>query len=103
MGGIGTITLNTATWGGQPVNGGAVSITGGPNGGTYTGTTNSSGISGAVSVPATSASWPYNVRVTENGGAPSLVPQVTSVTNGGNTNISVVLLPVMSVVVTVQK
>jgi prepilin-type N-terminal cleavage/methylation domain-containing protein len=103
MGGVGTITVNTATWGGKPVNAGAVSISGGPNGGTYTGTTNSSGVSGAISVPATSASWPYNVTVTRNTGAPSPVPTVTSVTNGGNTNIAVVLLPIKSVVFTVQK
>jgi large repetitive protein len=104
MGGVGTITVSAATWGGKPVNAGTVSISGGPNGGPYTGTTNASGISGAINVPATSASFPaYNVTVTKNTGAPSPVPTVTSVTNGGNTNISVVLLPVKSVVITVQK
>ena len=72
MGGVGTITVNTATWGGTRRQGArTVTITGGPNGGTYTGTTNASGVSGAITVPATTATWPYSVDRDEEHGRPS--------------------------------
>ncbi len=103
MGGVGTITVNTATWGGEPAGSATVTITGGPNGGTYTGTTNSSGVSGAITVPATTATLAVQRRRDEEHGRRRARVTVTSVTNGGNTNAAVAITPTKSVVLTVQR
>ncbi len=93
MGGVGTIAV-TATWGGQPAGnvGGTntITITGGPNSGTYTGTTNASG-QVSITVPATTPSYPYTVSASKNGGTGSA--SVTSVTNGGTTAASIAMTP----------
>ena len=96
---LGTITVNTATWGGLVVGSGNVSITGGPVGGTFTGTTNASGVSGAITVPASSTA--YTVSVAKNTGSGS--GSVATVTASTNTNVGVALTPTKSVVITVNK
>jgi hypothetical protein len=83
----GTIAV-TATWAGQAAGSASVSITGGPDGGTYTGTTSAGGTV-SIAVPATTAAYPYTVSVTKNGGTGAA--SVTSVTNGGTTAASVTM------------
>ena len=56
----GTISV-TVTWAGKPTNGASVSVTGGPSGASYTGTTNSSGVAN-ITVPATTAGFPLHGR-----------------------------------------
>lgn len=92
----GTIAV-TATWAAQAAGSAGVSITGGPDGGTYTGTTNASGTV-SIAVPATTPAFPYTVTVTKNGG--SGTSTVTSVTNGGTTATSVAMGGVGTIAVT---
>lgn len=92
----GTIAV-TATWAGGAATSASVSITGGPDGGTYTGTTNASG-QVSINVPATTSSYPYTVTVTKNGGSGSA--SVTSVTNGGTTAAAVTMGGVGTIAVT---
>jgi Tfp pilus assembly protein PilV len=95
----GTIQVTT-TWAGQAAGSASVSISGGPNGGTYTGTANSSGVA-SVTVPATSASYPYTVSVSKNGGTGS--SSVTSVPSGGTATTTVTLTPTKTITFTVQR
>ena len=64
----GTIALGATnlTWAGEKVTSANVSITGGPMAGSYTGTTNASGVL-SLTVPTTNATYPYTVTVTKNG------------------------------------
>jgi prepilin-type N-terminal cleavage/methylation domain-containing protein len=72
----------TATWAGVPIGTGSsnVTVTGGPDGSTYTGSTDASGVA-TITVPRTTAAYPYVVSVTKNGG--SGTSTVTSVPAGG--------------------
>jgi type II secretory pathway pseudopilin PulG len=92
----GTITT-TATWAGQPAGSATVTITAGPDGGTYTGTTNSSGVA-AVTVPATTSTYPFTVTVTKNTGSGST--SVSTVGTGANVAAGVTMTPTGTIALT---
>jgi prepilin-type N-terminal cleavage/methylation domain-containing protein len=97
---IGTITV-TANWAGKFAGSANVSITGGPNGGTYTGTTAAgTGIAPAITVPTTNATYPYTVAVTKT---------TATGTGTGSTNVTTVgpvtvnLSPTKTFTITIQR
>lgn len=99
----GTINV-TATWAGLPAGnvGGtpSVTITGGPNGGTYSATITNAGGTVSVAVPATTSAYPYTVTVTKNQG--SGTASVTTLADAGTAAANVALTPVKTLTLTIQ-
>lgn len=95
----GTISV-TVNWAGQPTNTASISITGGPSGASYSGTTNSSGVAN-ITVPATTASFPYTVTPTKNNGTGS--GSVTTLVSGGTASLTINLTPTKTFTVTVKQ
>jgi hypothetical protein len=100
-----TGTINVAaTWaslaagnvGGTP----SVSVTGGPDGGTYNTTITNSGGTASIVVPATTASTPYTVTVTKNTGSGNA--SVTTLASGGTAPANVALSPTKTLTLTIQ-
>lgn len=76
-------SINTAvTWAGQPAQNATVTITGGPDAKTYTGTTNAGGIV-SIAVPPTTAANPYTVQAQKGASSVVSAANVTSVPSGG--------------------
>jgi hypothetical protein len=98
----GTIAINAAKWAGQPAGIATVTISGGPDTPTtYPGTTDASGVA-SVTVPATTAAFPYTVAVTKNGGSGSV--SVTSLASGATTPaLAPVLTPTKTLTITVKR
>ncbi len=93
-----TLTVD-ADWASLPAGNANVSVTGGPDGGTYTGTTDPFTGIATITVPTTTSNN-YTVTVTKNTGSGSST--VTSVPTGG-ASTSVVLTPTKNVTITVQQ
>ena len=102
---VGTINT-TVTWAGAAAgvnpSAGTVTITGGPFGGTYTGSTNASGVAG-ITVPTTTASYPYTVKASKNGSTLVTGTAVTSVTTGTPATSTVALTPTKTLTLTIYK
>jgi type II secretory pathway pseudopilin PulG len=90
---IGTI-VTTVTWGGNPVSGATVSLTGGPQSLSVTGTTDSSGQVTFLNVPVGAG---YNVSATHSG--QSAGPAEATVDPGETTSVSLAL-PLATLTVT---
>jgi type II secretory pathway pseudopilin PulG len=97
----GTISVTT-TWGGQFAANAQVEIAGGPDGQTYTGTTNASGVA-TLSVPPT-ASAAYTVRARKPAGSGTWVSasNVTSLGSGATVSRSIALTPTRAVRFTIR-
>ncbi len=95
----GTIAVNAATWAGRAAGSALVTITGGPSGTSYSGTTDASGIVN-VTVPATTATYPYTVTVTKNGGTGTAT--VTTLASGATATVTPVITPVKTLTLTIQ-
>src|SRR4029077_3760675 len=95
----GTITP-TVTWAGKAITGATVTISGGPNSPTtYSGSTNASG-QVAITVPATTAAFPYTVSVTKNNGSGSAT--VNTLATGGTATPAITLTPTKTFTLTIQ-
>ena len=97
----GTIAVNAALWAGQAVAGATVTVSGGPNSpATYTGTTNASGVA-SVTVPATTASYPYTVTITKTTGSitGTATATVTSLASGATATVSPPMTPTGTIAV----
>ncbi len=97
----GTVAVSAATWAGQPVGSGTVTISGGPNSPTtYTGTTNASGVAN-VTVPATTSTYPYTVTVTDTAGTitGTGTATVTSLASGATATVAPALTPTGTIAV----
>lgn len=97
----GTIAVNAATWAGQPVASATVTVSGGPNSPTtYTGTTNASGVA-SITVPATTAAYPYTVTITKTTGSitGTGTATVTSLASGGTATVAPPLTPTGTIAV----
>ncbi len=101
----GTVAV-TVTWAGAPAgntpSAGTVSITGGPFGSTYTGSTDASGVATILAAP-TSAAYPYTVTASKNGSAAVSGSAVTSLAQGGTATSAVALTPTKTFVITIHR
>lgn len=96
----GTINM-TVRWASLPAASATVTITGGPNGGTYSGTTSAAGTV-SIAVPATTSSYPYTVSAQKAGS--DIVPAtVTALADGGSANVTINLTPTKTITVTVRQ
>ena len=94
-----TLTVNV-TWGqAKAADGATVTVTGGPNSGTYSGTISNGTV--AITVPQTNATYPYNVSAAKTG-ATTGTSTVNSVPAGG-ASTSIALTPTKVLTITIQR
>jgi prepilin-type N-terminal cleavage/methylation domain-containing protein len=97
----GTISINAATWVGQPAGGASVTISGGPDSpNTYTNSADASGVVN-ITVPATNSSFPYTVNVTKAGGSGTAA--VSSLASGATATVLPTLTQTKTFTITIQR
>ena len=97
---VGTIQT-TVTWAAQPAAGSTVTLVGGPDAKTYTGTTNASGVA-SIAVPPTTASFPYTVSAVKAGSATVTAANVTSLASGATVTRAIALTPTKTLTLTIK-